>query len=82
MNYLIFSDAASAATRNHAMALAQGAGGPSDTTQYWWASQDHPTDGRCALSIPDVDQSLLSPSEAAALVAALSSDWTVAPVRG
>ena len=55
MNYLIFAKYSLANERNHAMAIACGAGGSQDTTQLWWDIIDHPTNGRCAVVIRECD---------------------------
>lgn len=76
MSFLIFADRAAANARNGGEARRRGAGDASgDETQFWWAAQDHPTDGRCALKIPAQDEASLSDAERGALVSALSSDW-------
>jgi len=85
MSYLIFASATEAAARSAAAWDALGY--PPGATQYLWAWQLHPSDGRAALIIPPTPQgaqidlppasyeALLTETERAALVPTLSAGW-------
>ncbi|WP_421696979.1 hypothetical protein [Ancylobacter sp.] len=91
MSYLIFASAAEAAARSAAAWRALGT--PAGATQFLWAWQEHPSDGRAALIIPPTPQGaqidlppadyerLLTAEEHAAKVEALPGEgWPAAEV--
>jgi hypothetical protein len=79
MKYLIFSNKNAADARNIAEADARGCQTP--TTEYWWDSATHPTDGRVALMTEDPPHSLYTgdqynlPYEETCLVDTLDESW-------
>jgi hypothetical protein len=79
MRWLIFNSQSAALARSQA-AWADLLGGPPDPasgTVRLWGVRMHPTDGRAALEIPDASHDdLFTSDERAALVDALSVDWT------
>lgn len=74
MNYLVYASFAAADAVNARVATEQGCTG--DVTARWFAVIEHPSDGRAALVVSDADASKLTADEQAALVPALTADWT------
>lgn len=87
--YLIYPTVNDAKARNHEAYLAQTANPPASLhdTLYLWHMVTHPTSGEVALLIPDASvdsvdeegnpiEGNVSQEEFAALVGALTADWT------
>lgn len=73
MSYLICSTFAAAEAISARVAAEQGCTG--DVTTQWFDVITHPSDGRTALAVSDVDAAKLAAGERAALVTSLTVDW-------